>query len=346
MEISILDKQFKIKGIIDDVLSFQWIERYYNLGSFTFQIRKKHLDLVLNGSYVFVRDSKYTGIIYGVQCRDADIIISGAFLERLFQYRVIDRPRTYTGSVENVMRNIVNDYCIAPPGRRIDKLQLGSTAGLGETITASFEGQTVLEALETLSMTHDMSFVLNYDFEKDIILFEVFQGLDRTQEQSVNPWCVFSLEFDNVLNERYTLERDARNYIYVHGEENIIVEIDLTNGDERKELFVDATNLRRRAADGSNMPLSEYQAALRQRGLQRAAEFVDTEVIDMDVHPANAMPFALGDICAYINNELGIIVEDRITEIRTIIENGQSQRQIILGRDQMTIVQKLRREIR
>ena len=41
------------------------------------------------------------------------------------------------------------------------------------------------------------------------MVFRAIEGIDRTQAQNINEWCVFSGELGNVNSERYETNTDA-----------------------------------------------------------------------------------------------------------------------------------------
>lgn len=60
------------------------------------------------------------------------------------------------------------------------------------------------------------SFRLVYDFEQNEFVFEAYRGLDRTQDQSENPWATFSDSWGTLYGYRFTEDRsNYRNTCYV-----------------------------------------------------------------------------------------------------------------------------------
>ena len=347
MEICIMDGDFKALGIVESFSSLQWNRKYHGVGSFALTTDASHTELAKAGAYAWWNGGERTGIIENVAFDDAKITLSGSFLEKELLYRAINVSRRYSGNAEAVMRQIVSDFCIDAPGRRVPLLRLGPGKGLGGKVDVSRMGSTVLEALEEICLEQELSFFLRYDFKEHAIAFEVFEGLDRTQGQDKNAWCVFSSEFDNVLGEKYAVARESRNYLYVagegEGEGRAVIEIDLTGGGKRRELFVDARDLRMRDDDGKDVPMEDYLGLLRTRGMQKAAEHVTVETVEIKVAPKNTMEYALGDICTYANRAIGLVFEKRITEINTVLEARNVAENVVLGRAEMSIIDKLKR---
>lgn len=104
-----------------------------------------------------------------------------------------------------------------------------------------------------------------------------------------------------------------KNFAYVAGEgegsARVIVEVDLRSSadEERREVYVDARDLQSTyqddAGDEHTYTADQYRALLRQRGLEKLAEYQKIETVNGDVDPnANltyGVDFDLGDLCTY-----------------------------------------------
>ena len=343
-----MDANFTALGIVERYSSLQWRENYFGVGSFALTVAGSYAAVAKKAVYVIWNESSYTGIIDDFDSDTHTVTLQGSFLEKELLYRAVNRFVNYSGNAEAVMRALVNDFCIQPVDRRIPLLRLGANRNLGGDVSISPMGETVLEVIEHICLEQELSFMLRYDFVGHAIVFEAFQGINRTQGQDANVWCTFSKEFDNVLEERYKLTRDGRNFIYVAGEgegaERVVLEINLTDGERRRELFVEARDLTRRLEDGGEMPMPEYLELLRTRGKQRAANYVTVESVDINVAPQNTMEYGLGDIVTYTNHELGITAEKRITEINYVTEQNFVGNNVVLGRSSLSIIDKLKRD--
>ena len=103
--------------------------------------------------------------------------------------------------------------------------------------------------------------------------FVVFQGTDRSVQQSERPVVIFSDEFGNLAAPKYTKTSvDYKNKAYVagqgEGDDRVVVIVDLTDGEEARELYVDAKDIQQE----EGVTAEEYEALLRQRGLEKLAE--------------------------------------------------------------------------
>lgn len=119
--------------------------------------------------------------------------------------------------------------------------------------------------------------------------------------------------------------------------------------EERRELYVDARDLQSTyqddAGDEHTYTADQYKALLRQRGLEKLAEYQKIETVNGDVDPnANltyGVDFDLGDLCTYRYADVGIETTKRITEIQEVYEGSKQTLSVVFGNDQMTSITKI-----
>ena len=364
IELRLLNDDFEQIAIVRDFSSLQWTQKYYDPGDFALQVGMHYAHLLPDARYVYRASTDTLGIVDAPRT-DKMFMMRGRFAEILLMRRSINRRVTYTGNVEDVCRQIVTDFCIEnpEPERNIDHLILGEYhGGLGghvhlggqwdedgnEVLDVTLQpyGKTVHDAIRELLTANELSFRLKYDFVTNDLAFEVFEGVDRTQRQDDNEWCVFSSEWFNVIDETFTRTLDTRNFAYVvngnedNNEDEIIIEIEIPDGRPRSEIWVqDNTRLT------EDMTEEEFEAAIRQTGLNKLAEFnvADTGECVIDVN--DGMTYGIGDRCTYINNRIGITFEQRITEIREVYEPNTVSTSVILGKEQLTEGKKIIRRV-
>ena len=89
---------------------------------------------------------------------------------------------------------------------------------------------------------------------------------------------------------------------------------------------------------------------LRQRGLEKLAEYEVLEVANSDVDPrANlvyGVDFDLGDLCTYRYTDINIECTKRITEIQEVFEGSKHTLSVFFGAEGTTSITKLiKREV-
>ena len=146
-------------------------------------------------------------------------------------------------------------------------------------------------------------------------VFKLYVGEDRSYDQIANPYVVFSPSFENIINSNYLDSTEVmKNITLVAGEDQ---------GSARRTLIVGAgTGLTRRelftdARDIQSEKVTNYNEALRQRGLEQLAENARTVSFEGQVEATKMFvygeDFGMGDIIQ-IANEYGIEGAARVME--------------------------------
>ena len=220
------------------------------------------------------------------------------------------------------MRKVVSDNAIT--ARPISGLVLGALSSLSPTCSFQATYKPVLGVLEALGKASGLGFRVRLDVPNQAWVFEVYQGTDRSITQTAMPYVLFSDDFGNISNAQYLLDNTGySNFAYVGGEgsgsDRVIVTVDLTNGEARRELWVDARDLQK-----GDLSDADYQARLMQRGLEKLAGAMRAESFSADaVNTENfeyLIDWDLGDIVSF--EKWGITMSQRITEVEEVYESG------------------------
>jgi len=348
MDIYILDADFNAIDVIDDYEYLVWDMAFYKNGFFELNAPVTRLPSIANGVYVYRSDSAYTGRINTYSIEGKMVVASGFFLEGMLDFRAGLTGQSFTGCVETAMLNLVRDNCIQ--SRAIPYLSLGADGQRGGTGTFTAFGRSLSRYFYELAEAYGISYNIICKPADQTMVFRAIEGVDRTQAQNINEWCVFSGELGNVNSERYETNTDYPNIAYVYGESKtdsagaalprVSVVVDVSGDGEKRELFVDAGDIRKE----NGVSDAAYKELLRQRGIERLAEEGRYETIDFTIAPDTDMVFGLGDICTYKHILTGQVHHLRITEIKETHEKNGMKRNIVLGRYNLGVVETLRKE--
>lgn len=363
MKLVVLDENFDTIGSIPLFRTLIWIRRYEKLGCFELYTAKDYFDLLNSGRYLYRNDADELGVIDEVNYAQnengrRETYAKGNFAEIILCDRVIESTITLTGNIESAMRELVTRTTISPADndRKIKHLRLGEIYGISGNLNTQTTGDNLSEKLYDIGNTQEISHRVRYDYLTNDLAFEVWQGKDRRDSQDVNSWAVFSNSFYNIRNVNYNRNSNSyKNFAYVagsgEGNSRIIITVDLRSpGEERKEIWVDARDLQQEDEDGKAISMDIYYTMLEQRGMEKLAEYRKVEIVNSDIDPnANLVykkDFDLGDYCTYINTEIGIETDKRITEIIETYEGGAMKLSITFGTDEIsTIKQLIKREV-
>lgn len=343
MDIYVMDGVNGIIGLIDTYNSVIWNVQYFGKNDFQLvtAANDANMDLLQEGK-LLVRESdikldSYNNVmlIEKVQI-DLDnekgwlLTVSGKGLKNLLSRRVVWSQITATGTVETTIRQAITDNAINPtdPNRAIPNLVLDSLQGFTDTADIQLLGENLAEWLESVCTTYGYGwdiYIKNHQF-----VFKLYQGTDRSYNQSSVVPVVFSPEFDNLLSSSYAYDKSGYvNAALIGGEgqgtAKRTASIGTASGLARFETYVDGSSV---SSNGEIITVEEYTALLQSYGKEQIAgsqitKSFDGEVIPDGLYKLNTDYF-LGDI-VQIQNEKGISATPRIIEIiYADDENGTS----------------------
>lgn len=356
MELLILDNDFKELGRIDSFSSLQWCRRYYDIGNFELHCSLDYFDLLDNGVYLF-RNGCELAIIESIKYSlDAngkrELTISGRFVECLLDQRIVKNETNFSGVHEYIAREMVKKNCIDEAARKIPNLILGEFQGLGEQIEIQRKGEKIAEANYKSLEEIECSQRVRYDYLSDQLIYEVWKGLDRTDEQSINDWAVFSDNNETISDFDYEKDKtDYCNFCYVYGDgegsAQVIVEVNqIQPGEARRECMLKSSTSRKND-DDTTMSDAEYREKLKQEGLEELKENKGVEVFDGSLDITKLIykeDYDLGDLCTCYIQEIGKMANKRITEITEVYEDSQVKITPKFGDDYELITKMIKRK--
>ena len=331
MDLYIFSPDIELQGVIDGCSSLRWRRRYFEPGEVELHCpaSAENLALLRPDNIIHRLDRKEAAIIEGVSIEGTDdgdeIAATGRMGSSMLDRRIITPTVNFSGTVEDAMRKVVNDNAVT--ARPLPHLILGDAAGLTPTCTFQATGKGVLTVCTALAKAAPLGFRCRLDVPDKQWAFEVYDGVDRTVTQHDRPYVLFSDEFGNIDDPKYEINTTGyANYAYVAGQDSaenrVIVTVDQTSGEPRRELWVDARDLQQDTEHSET--LDAYKARLRQRGLEKLAEVMKVENFSADaVDTANfayLSDWDLGDIVSF--EKWGLRLDRRITEVEEVDEGG------------------------
>lgn len=327
MVIYVLNTNLETVGLVESYKSIIWTNRYFEPGDFELYLpaSKAMIDL-LKENYYLVREGYEDNamIISSISIKTDiengdDMTVTGKCLKSILARRIIWEQTTLNGKVEACIRQLITSNCIEPKltERKIDKLELGTAAGLTETIRSQYTGTNLQEAIDEICTTAGYGYDIKLDLKRKKFIFEMYEGLDRSYRQTKNPYVVFSNEYENLLTTNYNYSKENyRNVARIAGEgegnERKFTTVGTAADLDRYELFVDAKDI---SSNEGEIITTEYTALLQQRGNEKLAEKSYTEQFDGEVATGTTFElnrdYYVGDIVEVIN-EYGIQATPRI----------------------------------
>lgn len=355
MELLILDQNFVELGRVDTFSSLQWKRKYYDIGSFELHCPLDYFDLFNQGAYLFRHECEL-GVIeslkYEIQKEGKrELSIAGRFAECLLDQRVVAKEKNFSGTQEEIARNMVLDNCINDQGRSIPSLILGESHGFGESVELQRKGEKIAEANYKSLEEIECSQRILYDYLNNQLIYEVWKGKDRTDLQQEHSWAVFSDNNETIADFTYELDKaDYCNFCYVYGDKEgtsqVIVEVDQTLPNELRRECMIQSRISRKKEEGQTMSDAEYREKLTQEGIEALKENKAVEVFDgaLDLTKIQyKIDFDLGDLCTCYIQEVGKLANKRITEITEVYEDGKVKITPKFGNDYTTLTKMIKR---
>lgn len=328
----ILNKEFESVALIDVFESMLWTDRYSTFGDFELYTNPSD-DIVkfcIPGYYVWNSESEHIMIIENLEIHsDAEtgnhISVTGRSLESLLDRRIIWDQTQLSGNLQNGIKKLITDAIINPAIaiRKIDIFDFvdSDDAYITElTFEAQYTGDTLLTVISEICDTVNIGFKVTLSNDNRF-KFQLYNGVDRTYDQAINPYVIFSPRFENVINSNY-LEgyENFKNVALVAGEDNggnrkkfIVGDV---SGLERKELYVDARDIQSEVG-GNQVSPAVYNSQLEQRGKEKLTEHEVIKSFEGQMETTilfrYGKDFYMGDV-VQIENEYGMNGTARVIE--------------------------------
>lgn len=350
MNLALMDKDFNIVKYIN-FINLQWIRRYYEPGEFNVQLPASEYNS--SAVYLFTKDRPELGLIQKRQYADGYdgkvMQLSGYF----YEYKLNDKityPRfTASGNIEAIARLIISTY-----KEDIPILQLGEANDplLGGSITKESTGDGLATVIYELLQTQELSIRCLYDYVNNSMSAIIWQGKDRTQDQDVNSFVVFSEGFRNMQNEEIIIDNsNFKNYAVVIGngryEEGnqieVIVDLRSSKNIYAQKLYVDQTG---QTYDETKQTLDEFREQLRQAGIEELAKYTDITSVSFDTIDRGLTymkDYDLGDKCDIVLGSIGESYTVRIIEVTEVFKENKHTISLQFGNKVPTVYNKARR---
>lgn len=324
----IADESFNRIAAIDDYISFIWSTRYYDTGDFQITIPASSSNTALcKANYYVMRDDRRdVGIIEDigitVDINNQEVMqVSGRFLPSILARRIIAAQIQVSGTVANCVKALINANAISPSdsARRIPNLVYGTFTNASTNMEQQFTGKNLLEAIQGICKDYQCGYRVWLNASNQFE-FALFDGVDRSYNQSTNPYVIFSTDYDNLESSDY--DEDYSQIItdvLVAGEgegtarKTAWARKQTLTGLARRELFVDARN-----ASTNNGAISDsvYLAQLRQEGLEQISSFAQGFAGKVDFSNIEfGQDLGIGDIVTIENANWGISMNARLVEV-------------------------------
>ena len=371
MEIYVYDREIELQGVIEKITSFIWVRRYNSVGEFKLLVpfTPKYNDLLKMYRLLVKWDGdEEAGEIRYIEIRMntqgvEEIEIQGRFVTNWLSKRIVLNKINMTAPTPQVMTRIVTENITNPtnPARRLHNITHTDISSIDrgniEYVSEPFINAGL--ALERAAKASRLGFNVTADIRKRQYFFNIYDGNDFTHGNAAdNPPAVFSVEFDNILEQTFTNSTERlRTTAYVGGEDTHdrprrVVEVgDNFAGHERAEVFINATDIVQfwRDENGVEQSISDgaYGLLLFQRGVQQLGYFAETLAFTSKVNTHANLKYKedynLGDRVTCINQRWGVRINVRINEIMEVYQDHpEPEIEITFGESLPALIEQIR----
>ena len=325
--------------------NLQWTREYYQPGQFSVQIAAA--DYLPAMAYLYTPDRPETGIVQKVELTETVkgrfVQLSGYFLEAFLNDKIVWPTYYASGTIPAAVTAMLRQYkgdiplltVADPPTVQADTVSWQETGG------------ALADVAYTKLQTVQMSLRCRYDFQANTITAEIWQGLDRTQAQSENPFVTFSDGFGNLSQVDASVDSsNYKNYAVVAGQDQAenrkVAVADRSGGGYRRMLYVDARNERWNPDEQTE---AEYLAGLTQLGLDRLLDYAVVQNVELQTGAGGfsyLVDWDLGDKVDAVVADIGLSLEARIVTVREVFKAGNHTVEIELGDKKLTQLKKAR----
>lgn len=338
MELILMDTKFTKTNIIDIFSSLIWTIRYNSYGDFQLTVRADNDALnMYKDDYYLINDKSDRAMIIETKNLKTDsengdvLTVTGRSLESILERRVLWNQTILTGSLQNGIKKLITENIISPSieKRKITNFIFKESTDISITnleIEAQLNaGENLYDAIVAICESAGIGFKIYFDDSYNFV-FELYNGVDRSFDQEVNSYVVFSPNYDNLINsEMVKSKKTLKNVSLVIGEgegssTKIAVAENDTNaiGLDRREMSTDASDLSTIGYDSTTISDEDYTKQLVQKGKEDLANNIYSNAFEGGVDDSQTFIFNkdyfIGDI-VQLQNEYNFETKARISEI-------------------------------
>ena len=370
MELYVYSSEMELQGIVEKIASLIWTRRYWSCGEFKLLVpfTEEHSRMLVKNNIIMKRGDdeaaqiRYVSITKNSQGLE-EIEVQGKFLITWIGKRIIKKQIITNDTTQNILYRIVRENVTNPAdtARKIPDVSIATDDEDTESGVIDYTSEQYTNAqlaAETAAKAAKLGIRMRTDARTGAHVFSVYEGRDLTAGNTAgNAPCIFSQEFDNIVEQEYTNSAEnLKTTAFVGGEEKEGVARKVAEvggsaaGLAREEVFINATDIVQEYEDddGEQVTLTdaEYLALLSARGAEELEQYAETLSFGSKINTfANLIyrtDYDLGDRVTCVNKRWGIRIDVRITEIAETYQNNVEEIDITFGESLPALLTQIR----
>lgn len=370
MELYVYSSEMELQGIVEKIASLIWTRRYWSCGEFKLLVpfTEEHSRMLVKNNIIMKRGDdeaaqiRYVSITKNSQGLE-EIEVQGKFLIAWIGKRIIKKQIITNDTTQNILYRIVRENVTNPAdtARKIQDVSIATDDEDTESGVIDYTSEQYTNAqlaAETAAKAAKLGIRMRTDARTGAHVFSVYEGRDLTAGNTAgNAPCIFSQEFDNIVEQEYTNSvENLKTTAFVGGEEKEGVARKVAEvggsaaGLAREEVFINATDIVQEYEDDDGTQVSltdtEYLALLSARGAEELEQYAETLSFGSKINTfANLIyrtDYDLGDRVTCVNKRWGIRIDVRITEIAETYQNNVEEIDITFGESLPALLTQIR----
>lgn len=370
MELYVYSSEMELQGIVEKIASLIWTRRYWSCGEFKLLVpfTEEHSRMLVKNNIIMKRGDdeaaqiRYVSITKNSQGLE-EIEVQGKFLIAWIGKRIIKKQIITNDTTQNILYRIVRENVTNPAdtARKIPDVSIATDDEDTESGVIDYTSEQYTNAqlaAETAAKAAKLGIRMRTDARTGAHVFSVYEGRDLTAGNTAgNALCIFSQEFDNIVEQEYTNSvENLKTTAFVGGEEKEgvarkVAEVGgSATGLAREEVFINATDIVQEYEDDDGTQVSltdtEYLALLSARGAEELEQYAETLSFGSKINTfANLIyrtDYDLGDRVTCVNKRWGIRIDVRITEIAETYQNNVEEIDITFGESLPALLTRIR----
>lgn len=370
MELYVYSSEMELQGIVEKIASLIWTRRYWSCGEFKLLVpfTEEHSRMLVKNNIIMKRGDdeaaqiRYVHITKNSQGLE-EIEVQGKFLIAWIGKRIIKKQIITKDTTQNILYRIVRENVTNPADtvRKIPDVSIATDDADTESGVIDYTSEQYTNAqlaAETAAKAAKLGIRMRTDARIGAHVFSVYEGRDLTAGNTAgNAPCIFSQEFDNIVEQEYTNSvENLKTTAFVGGEEKEGVARKVAEvggsaaGLAREEVFINATDIVQEYEDDDGTQVSltdaEYLALLSARGAEELEQYAETLSFGSKINTfANLIyrtDYDLGDRVTCVNKRWGIRIDVRITEIAETYQNNVEEIDITFGESLPALLTQIR----
>ena len=370
MELYVYSSEMELQGIVEKIASLIWTRRYWSCGEFKLLVpfTEEHSRMLVKNNIIMKRGDdeaaqiRYVHITKNSQGLE-EIEVQGKFLIAWIGKRIIKKQIITNDTTQNILYRIVRENVTNPAdtARKIPDVSIATDDEDTESGVIDYTSEQYTNAqlaAETAAKAAKLGIRMRTDARTGAHVFSVYEGRDLTAGNTAgNAPCIFSQEFDNIVEQEYTNSvENLKTTAFVGGEEKegvarkVAEVVGSAAGLAREEVFINATDIVQEYEDddGTQVTLTdtEYLALLSARGAEELEQYAETLSFGSKINTfANLIyrtDYDLGDRVTCVNKRWGIRIDVRITEIAETYQNNVEEIDITFGESLPALLTQIR----